>query len=197
MGMQMGGGADVPMTDTAETVYISSLSLLKMLKHGMYMNESRIVLEMGAIFLGCFCCFYQGENKGDPCYLVVFVEFCWNGFYYTGRAGVPFEVMGLMLGDFVDDYTVKCVDVFAMPQRGTSMTVEAVDPVFQQQMLEMLKQTGRYDGYRFIQFFGFDPNPFLLADADRRPSLAGTTRILAGDAGYQVSMCKLSKVLSN
>ena len=26
------------------------------------------------------------------------------------------EVMGLMLGEFVDDYTVKCVDVFAMPQ---------------------------------------------------------------------------------
>lgn len=61
----------------------------------------------------------------------------------AGRAGVPFEVMGLMLGGFVDEYTVKVVDVFAMPQRGTSMTVEAVDPVFQQQMLEMLKQTGR------------------------------------------------------
>ena len=27
------------------------------------------------------------------------------------------EVMGLMLGQFVDDYTVKVVDVFAMPQR--------------------------------------------------------------------------------
>jgi hypothetical protein len=27
------------------------------------------------------------------------------------------EVMGLMLGEFVDDYTVKVVDVFAMPQR--------------------------------------------------------------------------------
>lgn len=81
------------MLDTAETVYISSLALLKMLKHG--------------------------------------------------RAGVPFEVMGLMLGDFVDEYTVKVVDVFAMPQRGTSMTVEAVDPVFQQQMMEMLRQTGR------------------------------------------------------
>jgi hypothetical protein len=26
------------------------------------------------------------------------------------------EVMGLMLGEFVDDYTVKVVDVFAMPQ---------------------------------------------------------------------------------
>ena len=26
------------------------------------------------------------------------------------------EVMGLMLGEFVDDYTVRVVDVFAMPQ---------------------------------------------------------------------------------
>lgn len=60
-----------------------------------------------------------------------------------GRAGVPMEVMGLMLGDFVDDYTVKCVDVFAMPQSGTGVSVEAVDPVFQTKMLEMLKQTGR------------------------------------------------------
>jgi len=28
------------------------------------------------------------------------------------------EVMGLMLGEFVDDYTVRVVDVFAMPQSG-------------------------------------------------------------------------------
>ena len=60
-----------------------------------------------------------------------------------GRAGVPMEVMGLMLGDFIDDYTVKCVDVFAMPQSGTGVSVEAVDPVFQTRMLDMLKQTGR------------------------------------------------------
>ena len=53
------------------------------------------------------------------------------------------QVMGLMLGNFVDDYTVNCIDVFAMPQSGTSVTVEAVDPVFQHKMLEMLKQTGR------------------------------------------------------
>lgn len=79
--------------DTAETVYISSLALLKMLKHG--------------------------------------------------RAGVPMEVMGLMLGEFVDDYTVKVVDVFAMPQSGTGVSVEAVDPVFQTKMLDMLRQTGR------------------------------------------------------
>jgi 26S proteasome regulatory subunit N11 len=53
------------------------------------------------------------------------------------------EVMGLMLGQFVDEYTVNCVDVFAMPQSGTGVSVEAVDPVFQTNMLEMLKQTGR------------------------------------------------------
>lgn len=50
---------DAPVVDTAEQVYISSLALLKMLKHG--------------------------------------------------RAGVPMEVMGLMLGEFVDDYTVQVI----------------------------------------------------------------------------------------
>lgn len=85
--------ADAPIMDTAETIVISSLALIKMLKHG--------------------------------------------------RAGVPMEVMGLMLGSFVDDYTVKVVDVFAMPQSGTGVSVEAVDPVFQTNMLDMLKQTGR------------------------------------------------------
>jgi hypothetical protein len=54
------------------------------------------------------------------------------------------EVMGLMLGEFVDDYTVRVVDVFAMPQSGTGVSVEAVDPVFQTKMLDMLKQVGRY-----------------------------------------------------
>lgn len=90
---QGGVAADGPLMDTSETVHISSLALLKMLKHG--------------------------------------------------RAGVPMEVMGLMLGEFVDDYTVKVVDVFAMPQSGTGVSVEAVDPVFQTKMLEMMKQTGR------------------------------------------------------
>jgi len=54
------------------------------------------------------------------------------------------EVMGLMLGEFVDEYTVQVVDVFAMPQSGTGVSVEAVDPVFQTKMMEMLRQTGRY-----------------------------------------------------
>ncbi|EDN08006.1 hypothetical protein HCAG_04516 [Histoplasma mississippiense (nom. inval.)] len=87
-------GADAPnLIDNSETVHISSLALLKMLRHG--------------------------------------------------RAGVPMEVMGLMLGDFVDEFTVRVVDVFAMPQSGTGVSVEAVDPVFQTKMMEMLRQTGR------------------------------------------------------
>ncbi|KAI9899096.1 hypothetical protein N3K66_005557 [Trichothecium roseum] len=96
-GMGMGGptpGADnSSLIDNSETVYISSLALLKMLRHG--------------------------------------------------RAGVPMEVMGLMLGEFVDDFTVKVMDVFAMPQSGTGVSVEAVDPVFQTKMMDMLRQTGR------------------------------------------------------
>ena len=79
--------------DSSEQIVISSLSLLKMLKHG--------------------------------------------------RAGVPIEVMGLMLGSFVDEYTTVVVDVFAMPQSGTAVSIEAVDPVFQQKMMEMLKQADR------------------------------------------------------
>ncbi|QSS63451.1 hypothetical protein I7I51_00509 [Histoplasma capsulatum] len=55
-----------------------------------------------------------------------------------GRAGVPMEVMGLMLGDFVNEFTVRVVDVFAMPQSDTGVSVEAVDPVFQTKMMEML-----------------------------------------------------------
>ena len=85
--------ADFPQMDTSEHLWISSLALLKMLKHG--------------------------------------------------RAGVPMEVMGLLLGDAVDDYTIVIKDVFAMPQSGTGVSVEAVDPVFQKNMLDMLEQTGR------------------------------------------------------
>ncbi|KAF8341330.1 maintenance of mitochondrial structure and function-domain-containing protein [Cantharellus anzutake] len=60
-----------------------------------------------------------------------------------GRAGVPMEVMGLMLGEYIDEWTTHVVDVFAMPQSGTTVTVESVDHVFQMNMVEMLKQTGR------------------------------------------------------
>ena len=92
-GPQQGPPADTKMNDTSEQIYISPLSLLKMLRHG--------------------------------------------------KAGIPLEVMGLMLGDYVDDYTVKCLDVFSMPQSGTETTIESIDERFQVRMVEMLKQTGR------------------------------------------------------
>ena len=93
LGMRQGGGGDMNLVDTSEQIYISSLALLKMLKHG--------------------------------------------------RAGVPLEVMGLLLGELVDDYTIKVVDVFAMPQSGTGVSVESIDEAFQINMTEMLKLTGR------------------------------------------------------
>jgi len=55
----------MPLPDTGEQIYISSLALLKMLKHS--------------------------------------------------RAGIPFEVMGLMVGEIHDDYTITVNDVFSMP----------------------------------------------------------------------------------
>ena len=55
-----------------------------------------------------------------------------------GKAGIPLEVMGLMLGDYVDDYTVKCIDVFSMPQSGTETTIESIDEVFQLKDLNIL-----------------------------------------------------------
>ena len=50
---------------------------------------------------------------------------------FIGRAGVPLEVMGLLLGEFVDDYSIKVVDVFAMPQRASAVSVEDIDPQYQ------------------------------------------------------------------
>jgi 26S proteasome regulatory subunit N11 len=93
MGRNQGNPEATNKPDTSEQIYISSLALLKMLKHA--------------------------------------------------RAGVPLEVMGLLIGEVIDDYAIRVVDVFAMPQSGTSVSVESVDPVYQQDMLDMLKQTQR------------------------------------------------------
>jgi 26S proteasome regulatory subunit N11 len=78
---QPGNAPEMALPDTGEQIYISSLALLKMLKHA--------------------------------------------------RSGIPFEVMGLMVGEIHDDYTITVVDVFSMPQKGTTISVESVDPVFQ------------------------------------------------------------------
>lgn len=46
------------------------------------------------------------------------------------KSGIPFEVMGIMLGEYVDEYSVEVKDVFAMPQIQTTVSVEAVDPAY-------------------------------------------------------------------
>lgn len=99
-----------------------------------------------------------------------------------GRAGVPMEVMGLMLGEFVDEYTVQVIDVFAMPQSGTTVTVESVDHVFQTRMLDMLKQTGRF--VPKILHIRVKPASFCL---DQKWSSAGIIRTPGLDVGYLVS----------
>ncbi|KAK8796520.1 hypothetical protein WA588_000651 [Blastocystis sp. NMH] len=81
--------------NSSETVYISPLALIKMIKHG--------------------------------------------------RAGVPIEVMGMMLGEFADDLTIYVTDVFPMPQLGTSASVETLDEKFQSDYMELMKQTGRME----------------------------------------------------
>lgn len=53
-----------------------------------------------------------------------------------GRAGVPMEVMGLMLGEFVDDYTVRVIDVFAMPQSGTVCFLPNIRNIFISERLD-------------------------------------------------------------
>nr|UXY88148.1 26S proteasome regulatory subunit [Cryptomonas curvata] len=82
--------------DFSETVQISSLALLKMLRHG--------------------------------------------------RAGIPVEVMGLIIGEYTENSTcISINDVFAMPQTGTGVSVEAIDPAFQTKMLDMLRQINVLD----------------------------------------------------
>eukprot|EP01155_Anaeramoeba_flamelloides_P052231 Anaeramoba_flamelloidesc42694_g1_i6.p1 GENE.c42694_g1_i6~~c42694_g1_i6.p1 ORF type:complete len:131 (+),score=17.61 c42694_g1_i6:43-435(+) len=109
-GQGQGSGIDMPQVDTSETIYVSSLALLKMLKHG--------------------------------------------------RSGIPMEVMGLMLGKFVDEYTVRVDDVFASPQIGTTTSVETHDNVFQTKMIEMLKQTGR--GEDVVGWYHSHPGLYFL-----------------------------------
>jgi 26S proteasome regulatory subunit N11 len=61
------------------------------------------------------------------------------------QTGIPIEVMGIMLGKFLNKTTVIIFDIFAMPQTGTKITVEAIDPIFQTKMLDMLMHIGKND----------------------------------------------------
>ena len=59
------------------------------------------------------------------------------------RSGIPFEVIGLMVGKFVDDYTVQVYDVFSTPQVATATSVETTEDAFQAKMKILLSKVGR------------------------------------------------------
>lgn len=52
-GGQGGPPGDTPQVDTAEQVYISSLALLKMLKHGERLQPAQVVLSRNTAALHC------------------------------------------------------------------------------------------------------------------------------------------------
>jgi hypothetical protein len=108
-----------------------------------------------------------------------------------GRAGVPMEVMGLMLGEFVDEYTVQVIDVFAMPQSGTTVSVESVDHVFQTRMVDMLKQTGRCVLLSVYLTSAFMVPLIFLPG--QRWSLVGIIHIQGLGAGFRVWMYKRNR----
>ena len=58
-------------------------------------------------------------------------------------SGVPYEVLGLLLGTVVDEYNLRVVDILPMPSKRSSTAVEDIDPSFQTKMMELLAMTGR------------------------------------------------------
>jgi 26S proteasome regulatory subunit N11 len=122
-----GGGQGMPdmsskVTDSAETVQISSLALLKMLKHGACRaapSDALVEWHNALARSHSAACAHAPPPLLLPLSRDIIAP--------LGRLGIPMEVMGLMLGTFVDDYTVSVVDVFAMPQSGSGVSVEAVD----------------------------------------------------------------------
>ncbi|KAL6521857.1 hypothetical protein OROMI_031734 [Orobanche minor] len=72
------------------------------------------------------------------------------------------EVMSLMLGEFLDDFTGRMVDVLAMPQNGTGVTVEAVDHVFQTNIC--LTCSSKVAG-------GWTDHDMMLGQEPRQPTL--------------------------
>lgn len=106
--------------DTAEIVYISSLALLKVCSLYVcffFMAITELIPETFSLIHTLYRCSNMVSVELQPISIPKTLMFVFS--LTPGRAGVPMEVMGLMLGEFVDDYTVRVIDVFAMPQSGT------------------------------------------------------------------------------
>lgn len=82
------------------------------------------------------------------------------------KAGIPLEVIGIMLGHKIDEFTIEIFDVFATPQIATGQSVETTDEKFQYTMMKLLEATG-YDNLVSVGWYhshpGFD---VWLSDVD-------------------------------
>jgi 26S proteasome regulatory subunit N11 len=61
------------------------------------------------------------------------------------RSGIPLEVIGIMLGRRLDEYTIEVADVFSTPQIATGSFVETQDEGFQVEMKGLLDAAGYAD----------------------------------------------------
>jgi 26S proteasome regulatory subunit N11 len=75
------------------------------------------------------------------------------------RAGIPLEVIGIMLGRRLDPFTIEVLDVFATPQVATGSFVETTEETFQLEMVQLLESAG-YTGLDQVGWYhshpGFD-----------------------------------------
>lgn len=75
------------------------------------------------------------------------------------RQGIPLEVIGILLGRKIDEYTIEIFDVFSTPQTATGANVETTEESFQAIYMELLQRTG-YDNLVSVGWYhshpGFD-----------------------------------------
>eukprot|EP00775_Hariotina_reticulata_P006925 gene6925-7143_t len=139
-GGQGGPPGDTPQVDTAEQIYISSLALLKMLKHG----RAGVPMEVMGLMLG------RWRMGGCVLLLLLPQDFFMDGSgmpphgaaEYAARLAVAAWLLAPPVG-LAAVFTYLVMLAVQSGQSGTGVSVEAVDPVFQTKMLDMLKQVGR------------------------------------------------------
>lgn len=76
-----------------------------------------------------------------------------------GKQGIPLEVMGIMLGQKIDEYAIEIFDVFATPQVATGQNVETTDEKYMLTYMKLLERTG-YSNLVYVGWYhshpGFD-----------------------------------------
>lgn len=72
------------------------------------------------------------------------------------RQGIPLEVIGMMLGQKIDEFTIEIFDVFSTPQTATGENVETTDEKFQASYMALLERTG-YDNLVCVGWYHSHP----------------------------------------